>query len=85
MGGPNTRTTQLFINYTDNSRLDSMGFAPFARVIQGMENIDLLYADYGEGAPGPGPRSRADAGQGNAYLSASFPNLDYIKTATIVE
>jgi len=84
MGGPNTRTTQLFINYADNARLDSMGFPPFARVIQGMENIDLLYSEYGEGAPsGAGPSQRMVQLEGNAYLRASFPKLDYIKTATI--
>jgi len=86
MGGPNTRTTQLFINYGDNSRLDRMGFPPFARVIQGMENIDLLYSEYGEGAPnGGGPNQQIVQMKGNEYLRKDFPNLDYIKTATIVE
>ncbi len=87
MAGPNTRTTQLFINYADRNRqLDSMGFSPFGRVIQGMENIDNLYSGYGEGAPrGRGPDQSMVQTQGNTYLRKSFPHLDYIKSATIVE
>src|SRR5213596_1497254 len=49
--GPGTRTTQLFINYSDNSRLDGMGFSPFGRVVEGMDVVDRLYGGYGEGAP----------------------------------
>src|SRR5438309_1395500 len=49
--GPNTRSTQLFINYGDNSRLDPLGFSPLGQVVMGMEVVDQLYADYGEGAP----------------------------------
>ena len=73
MGGPNTRTTQFFINYADNSYLKKHGaFAPFA--------------GYGEGAPnGRGPSQAKIAGVGNAYLEENFPNLDYIKRARIVE
>jgi peptidyl-prolyl cis-trans isomerase A (cyclophilin A) len=87
MAGPNTRTTQLFINYADrNKQLDGMGFSPFGRVIQGMENVDNLYSGYGEGAPrGRGPDQSLIQTQGNAYLRKSFPRLDYIKSATIVE
>ena len=87
MAGPNTRTTQLFINYADRNRqLDSSGFSPFGRVIEGMENIDNLYSGYGEGAPsGKGPNQGLVQTQGNAYLRKSFPNLDYIKSATVVE
>jgi peptidyl-prolyl cis-trans isomerase A (cyclophilin A) len=84
--GPNTRTTQLFINYGDNSRLDRMGFAPFGRVTEGMEVVDQLYAGYGEGAPqGKGPSQARIQAEGNAYLNKDFPQLDYIKRATIVE
>jgi peptidyl-prolyl cis-trans isomerase A (cyclophilin A) len=84
--GPNTRTTQLFINYGDNSRLDASGFAPFGKVIMGMEVVDQLYADYGEGAPdGGGPDQTRIEQEGNAYLIRDFPNLDYIRTARIVE
>jgi len=84
--GPNTRTTQLFINYADNSRLDAQGFSPFGEVISGMEVVDQLYADYGEGAPsGQGPDQERIEKEGNTYLTKEFPNLDYIKTARIVE
>ena len=56
MRGPNTRTTQIFINYGDNSMLDGQGFSPFAKVVEGMDVVDKLHADYGEGAPqGMGP------------------------------
>ena len=84
MAGPNTRTTQLFINYGDNSRLDSMGFTPFGKVVEGMEVVDGLYQGYGEGAPrGAGPDQGRVQGEGNAYLKKDFPKLDYIKTASI--
>jgi peptidyl-prolyl cis-trans isomerase A (cyclophilin A) len=86
MAGPNTRTTQLFINYGDNSRLDQRGFAPFGRVVEGMEVVDQLYAGYGEGAPqGRGPSQARIQQEGNAYLTGSFPNLDYVKKATLLE
>jgi peptidyl-prolyl cis-trans isomerase A (cyclophilin A) len=83
--GPNTRSTQLFINYGDNSRLNANGFSPFAKVSSGMEFIDQLYADYGEGQPnGPGPDQERIEKEGNSYLEREFPNLDSIKTARIV-
>ena len=84
MGGPNTRTTQVFINYGDNSRLDDGGFAPFGKVTSGMDVVDKLYSEYGEGAPrGAGPDQGRIQAEGNAYLSEAFPMLDYIKKATI--
>jgi len=84
--GPNTRSTQLFINYGDNSRLDASGFSPFGIVSTGMEIVDQLYADYGEGAPrGAGPDQERIEKEGNAYLEKEFPKLDYIKTARVVE
>lgn len=84
MGGPNTRTTQFFINYADNSRLDAMGFPPFARV-RDMTAADRLYDGYGEGAPsGAGPAQGRINREGNTYLRASFPELDYIRSARIV-
>jgi peptidyl-prolyl cis-trans isomerase A (cyclophilin A) len=84
--GPNTRTTQLFINYADNSRLDQMGFAPIARVVEGMDVVDRLYAGYGEGAPqGKGPPQGRLQTEGNAYLTKDFPQLDCIKKAMILE
>ena len=86
MGGPNSRTTQLFINYGDNSRLDAMGFPPFGKVAEGMSVVDKLYAEYGEGAPrGKGPAQGEIQGRGNEYLNADFPKLDFIRKATIVE
>lgn len=82
--GPNTRTTQVFINYKDNSSLDSQGFTPFGQVTSGMDVVDKLYKDYGEGAPrGRGPEQGRLQQEGNAYLTKDFPKLDYIKTATI--
>lgn len=75
---PNSRTTQLFINYVDNSYLDSMGFAPFARVTSGMENVDAINAEYRE-LP---DQSRIQT-EGDAYLEAEFPNLDRITSACL--
>jgi peptidyl-prolyl cis-trans isomerase A (cyclophilin A) len=85
--GPNTRTTQVFINFKDNNFLDQQpGFAPFGKVTVGMDVVDKLYAEYGEGAPsGKGPNQGLIQSQGNAYLEKSFPKLDYIKKATIDE
>ena len=83
--GPNTRTTQVFISYSDNSNLDSQGFAPFGQVVSGMKVVDSLYNGYGEGAPnGRGPDQARVQKEGNAYLASAFPNLDYVKKATIV-
>ena len=85
-GEPNSRTTQLFINLGDNSAaLDPQGFTPFGEVIQGMENVMKIYADYGEIAPsGTGPNPAAIADIGNPYLEEHFPKLDYVKTARII-
>jgi len=82
--GPNTRTTQVFINYGDNARLDKSGFAPFGTVTQGMDIVDKLYAGYGEGAPnGRGPDQSRIQAEGNAYLTRDFTSLDFIRKATI--
>ncbi|GAB5442478.1 MAG: peptidylprolyl isomerase [Fuerstiella sp.] len=78
--GPGTRTTQLFINLVDNQRLDEMGFAPFGRVVEGMEVVDKITAEYG-GAPS----QDAIQAQGNAYLKENFPNMDYIKSVKVVK
>jgi peptidyl-prolyl cis-trans isomerase A (cyclophilin A) len=84
MAGPNTRTTQFFINYGDNARLDGSGFSPFGRVISGMEVVESLYAGYGEGTPsGQGPDQGRVQMQGNAYLKKDFPQLDYINGASL--
>ena len=86
MSGPNSRTTQLFINYRDNSRLDGQGFSPFGEVVEGMDVVDKLYNGYGEGAPqGNGPSQGRIARGGNKYLTDNFPRLDSIKTARIEE
>ena len=83
--GPGTRTTQLFINYADNSRLDGMGFAPIGEVISGMDVVDALHAGYGEGAPrGRGPDQGRIQREGNAYLEREFPELDWVRSATLV-
>ena len=82
--GPNARTTQVFINYDDNSNLDGMGFAPFGKVVSGMDVVDKLYTGYGEGAPnGRGPDQNRIQNEGNAYLNQSFPKLDHVTKATI--
>jgi peptidyl-prolyl cis-trans isomerase A (cyclophilin A) len=85
MAGPNTRTTQVFINYGNNERLDHDGFAAFGMVTDGMEVVDKLYSGYGEGAPdGKGPRQDLIGTRGRAYLEQSFSKLDTIKSATLV-
>ena len=82
--GPNTRTTQVFINFNNNSMLNGQGFAPFGKVVSGMNVVDSFYKGYGEGAPrGNGPNQGLLKSQGNAYLLTQFPKLDYIKKATI--
>lgn len=85
MAGPNTRTTQVFINYGNNEALDKSGFSPFGMVTDGMESVDKLYSGYGEGAPdGHGPSQELIGTRGRSYLEKSFPKLDSIKTATLV-
>ena len=84
--GPNTRTTQLFINFADNSsNLDGMGFSSFGKVTEGMDIVDKINGEYGEGAPrGRGPHQGRVQQEGNEYLKKEFPNLDYIKSASIL-
>jgi peptidyl-prolyl cis-trans isomerase A (cyclophilin A) len=77
--GPNTRTTQLFINFADNPRLDGMGFAPFGNVIEGMDVVDKIFPAYGET-----PRQDLITEQGDAYLKANFRDMDKIKLAKII-
>ena len=78
--GPNSRTTQLFINFKDNAGLDGQGFAPFGQVVSGMDVVDKINAEH---------RQNPDQGliqtQGNAYLTKAFPTLDYIKSARIAK
>ena len=83
--GPNTRTTQVFINYGNNEALDRSGFSAFAVVSDGMEVVDKLYNGYGEGAPdGHGPNQGLISTRGRAYLEKGFPKLDSIRSATLV-
>lgn len=75
---PNSRSTQIFVNYKDNSFLDSQRFAPFGQVVSGMDAVDKINADAGEK-----PNQGSITSQGNAYLKSAFPKLDYVKKATI--
>ena len=85
--GPNSRTTQFFINFKNNARLDGMGFAPVGKVRDSsLKVVDSLHDGYGEGAPrGRGPNQGRLQREGNAYLRAEFPALDYIKKASILK
>ena len=78
--GPDSRTSQVFINFKDNARLDELGFAPFGKVIEGMDVVDKINPEY---------REKPDQGKmqstGNEYLKSAFPNLDYVKKAMIVK
>jgi peptidyl-prolyl cis-trans isomerase A (cyclophilin A) len=76
--GANTRSTQVFINFKDNAFLDSQPFPPFGQVVSGMDVVEKISSQYGEK-----PNQGAIQTQGNAYLSKEFPNLDYVKKATI--
>lgn len=77
--GPNTRTTQLFINFGANTFLDSQGFAPFGQVTEGMDVVKNLYSGYGER-----PDQGAITSQGKAYIEKNFPNIDSIKSTTVL-
>lgn len=77
--GPNTRTTQLFINLADNKFLDSMGFAPFGMVTEGMDVVDKITSQYGEK-----PEQDKITNEGDAYLTKNFPMIDRIKSAKIL-
>jgi peptidyl-prolyl cis-trans isomerase A (cyclophilin A) len=84
--GPGTRTTQLFINFGNNVNLDGMGFSPFGKVTEGMDVVDKIDGEYGD-APefgGHGPDQGRVQMQGNAYLKKDFPNMDFIKSASVV-
>jgi len=82
--GPNSRSTQVFINLVDNTFLDPEGmhFAPFGQVVEGMEVVDMLYTGYGRQNV---PDQQRITNEGNAYLTKEYPKLDYVKTATIVQ
>jgi peptidyl-prolyl cis-trans isomerase A (cyclophilin A) len=79
-GGPDSRTTQLFINFKDNARLDDVGFPPFGKVVQGMDVVDSINKEYEEQ-----PDQQMIQAQGNAYLQNAFPRLDYVKSAALIK
>jgi peptidyl-prolyl cis-trans isomerase A (cyclophilin A) len=76
---PNSRSTQLFINFADNAGLDAQGFAPIGQVVEGMDVVEKLYAGYGQT-----PDQGLIGEQGKAYLEKNFPQLDIIKTAKVL-
>ena len=78
--GPNTRTTQVFISLKDNERLDAMGFSAFGQVVKGMEVVDALYSQYGDGID----QSQIQT-VGNEFLKKNYPKLDKTTKATIVK
>ncbi len=83
---PGTRSTQVYINMVDNVRLDAQGFAPFGRVIDGMERVvDSIWSAYGERSGGgvrAGNQQRI-VSEGNVYLDTAFPDLDSLIRATV--
>ena len=84
--GPNTRATEVFINLKDNPELDDQGFAPFGKIVEGVELIDALYSGYGElGPKGKGPDAGRAENEANEYIVPRFPQLDYIKRARLLE
>jgi peptidyl-prolyl cis-trans isomerase A (cyclophilin A) len=85
-GGPNSRTTNIFLNLRDSTSLDSQGFAPIGEVVEGMDVADQLHSGYGDGAPkGRGPSQKRIYEEGNAWLQKDFKDLDFIKTAKVVD
>ena len=83
--GPNTRTTQLFVNYGDNASLDKQGFSPFGEVTTGMDVVEKLYNGYGEIYKRSDFQLPKFMSEGNAYMEKQFPRMDFIKTVTIAQ
>jgi peptidyl-prolyl cis-trans isomerase A (cyclophilin A) len=87
MAGPNTRTTQVFINFQDNSsQLDGSGFSPFGTVTEGMDVVKSLYSGYGDMKEmgGAGPSQALYTQQGRGYLDKSFPLIDKIVSTAVI-
>lgn len=78
-GAPNSRTTQMFINLRNNQNLDAMGFSPIGKIVEGFDVVQKINPEYGES-----PNQGMIQSQGNEYLTKAFPNLDYIKSASIM-
>jgi peptidyl-prolyl cis-trans isomerase A (cyclophilin A) len=84
--GPGTRTTEVFINLTNNAMLDTTGFTPFGKVVEGLDVADQLAYVYGELQPkGGGPDPAKIHQIGNKYLESQYPRLDAIRKATVLE
>ncbi|MDH5588758.1 MAG: peptidylprolyl isomerase [Gemmatimonadota bacterium] len=83
-GGPNSRTTEVFVSYRDNADLDGRGFAPFGEVVEGMDVVDAFHSGYGDGPPrGEGPYAARAQALGNPYFDEDFPELDRIISASV--
>ncbi|MCK5861456.1 MAG: peptidylprolyl isomerase [Candidatus Hydrogenedentes bacterium] len=78
--GPNSRTTQLFINLGNNARLDGMGFAAFGKIVEGMPIVQKISSKYGER-----PQQNLITNEGDSYLRKNFPDMDYITKATLIK
>lgn len=86
MTGPGQRTTQIYINLSDNRQLEPEGFAPFGKVVEGMDVVEKLYSGYGENSGGGMRAGKQDElfEEGNAYLDREFPKLDVLIRARVL-
>jgi peptidyl-prolyl cis-trans isomerase A (cyclophilin A) len=86
MTGPNTRTTQIYVNLKDNTNLDAQGFSPIGKVVEGMDVVDKFYSEYGESSGGGMRTGKQDKmfEEGNVFLDREFPQLDKLKSARVL-